>query len=139
MKILSHKVFYKSIIVYAVELHLFTTLSTIQTADVLAKLDLEAFDLWRTFESFLQLDTTMPRKLKDHFIQLEKYLIQSLSWKPGTSFVLNCKQMLNTPELQLEKEQQMDLDEVQRQENKRAALMKPYHLFFKRVLNVTAV
>lgn len=81
----------------------------------------------------------MPRKLKDHFIQLEKYLIQSLSWKPGTSFVLNCKQMLNTPELQLEKEQQMDLDEVQRQENKRAALMKPYHLFFKRVLNVTAV
>jgi len=47
--------------------------------------------------------------------------------------------MLNTPELQLEKEQQMDLDEVQRQENKRAALMKPYRLFFKRVLNVTAV
>jgi retinoblastoma-like protein 1 len=33
----------------------------------------------------------------------------------------------------------MDLDEVQRQENRKTALMKPYSLFFKRVLSITAV
>lgn len=75
VQIMKHTVFYKSVIVYSVELHLFSTKSSLQTSDVLRKLDLEAFDLWRTFESFLNLDTTMPRKLKDHFTQLERHLI----------------------------------------------------------------
>jgi len=49
-------------VVYAVELHLFINpqeyLTELQT--VLSSVGIEAFDLWRTFESFLKATTHMP-------------------------------------------------------------------------------
>ena len=75
---------------------------------------MEAFDLWRTFESFTQIDSTMPRKLRDHFNFLERNLIQNLAWIQGSNFVKNCIEIRKQHELLLNKEQEIGLDEMQK-------------------------
>lgn len=105
--------------------------------DILKKIDLEAFDLWRTFESFMVVNGQMPVKLREYFMQLESYILQSLSWGQGSSVVKICK------DLQQEKLQpgatMISLNEVVRQEQERAAFLKPYNIFFKRVLHNAAL
>lgn len=70
-------VFIKSMIIYATELHLFsaTSVNTLSLPDCLRLLQLDAFDLWRTFESFLTFDQSMPKKVREHFIALERHIV----------------------------------------------------------------
>ena len=54
-------------------------------AEMLKMLKFDAFDLWRTYETFLSFDNTMPRKVREHFVNLERSIVQYLSWLPGSN------------------------------------------------------
>lgn len=62
-------------VVYSVELHLFQSSYLIELPEILRRLELEAFELWRTFESFMQINNSMPNKLREHFLQLECHIV----------------------------------------------------------------
>jgi hypothetical protein len=72
---------------FAVELHLFSSIDLIELPETLVKLKLQPIEFWRTFESFLQINNTMPVKLRQHFLHLEGHLIRFLCWSRSSQIV----------------------------------------------------
>lgn len=74
-------------IAFAVELHLFQSSDVLELPETLQKLELEALEYWRLFDSFLKMDYKMPTKLREHFLNLESHMIRFLCWVEGSSIV----------------------------------------------------
>ena len=87
-------------VIYATELHLFQATQAISLAEMLKRLDFDAFDLWRTYEAFMGFDLTMPRKVREHFVNLEKQIVQYLSWQPGSNVTKKINEILNPKALE---------------------------------------
>lgn len=54
---------------------------------MLSEIELPAYDLWLTFQTFIKLDPNMPRQLKEHFADIERSLILHLIWQKDTLVV----------------------------------------------------
>jgi len=48
---------------------------------------LHAFELWKTFQTFIQLDPNLPRQLREHFLDIERQLTLYLIWQKNTIVV----------------------------------------------------
>jgi len=83
---------------------------------LLQKLDLEAFDLWRTFESFMVTCQLMPHKLREYFQQLESYIVSCLSWSQGSPVVAMCEELLAKPKELTGKGAVVSLESIVKQE-----------------------
>lgn len=68
------------------------------------------FDLWRIMTSFMKFDPQMPKKLVNHFREVEVRIVSHLSWKHGSPVVniikdlsrgsgINAKNDDNNPEM----------------------------------------
>lgn len=47
----------------------------IRVQELLEEIKLQAYDLWRTLETFLNFDSSMPQKLREHFLDLERQIV----------------------------------------------------------------
>jgi len=65
--------FVQGYLIYAatIQLHL-TNNNELSISELLDEVKLPAYELWLTLETFLNLDPTMPRKLREHFLDLER-------------------------------------------------------------------
>ena len=66
-------IFVQGYLIYAttIQLHL-TNQNELMISELLDEVNLKAYDLWLTLETFLNLDPTMPRKLRENFLDLER-------------------------------------------------------------------
>lgn len=62
-------------------------ISDLNVQEMLIELGLPAYDLWKTFSSFINLDPHMPRQLKDHFFDIERQMVLHLIWQRDTFVV----------------------------------------------------
>ena len=92
----------KSILFYACSIQFYVTNQhDITNEEILAEVGLYAYDLWRTLESFLTFDPRMPRKLKEHFLDLERQIVQHLSWKPNSPVIKTVLKILKDSKREL--------------------------------------
>ena len=122
-------------VVYASELHLFQSPQSMAFGEMMRCLQLDAFDLWRTFESFLSFDNTMPRKIREHFVGLERHVVQCLSWALDSSVCTIINQITSE---EADRPEVRTLEEETRLTEERVKVMKTYNIFFGRVLHLAA-
>ena len=61
---------------------------------MLEELDLHAFELWKTFQTFIQLDPNLPRQLREHFLDIERQLTLHLIWQKNTIVVKKLQEII---------------------------------------------
>lgn len=89
----------------------------------------------------MNCDPTMPKKLRVHFQDLERQTIQYLSWEKKSSVVKKVEEILREQKEKIEgtgEAREEGLQEMARREANERALLKPYNVFFARVLNIAA-
>ena len=73
--------FQKSFLIYACLIHFYSkNINDLTVQELLEELDLNAFELWKTFQTFIQLDPNLPRQLREHFLDIERQLTLHLIW-----------------------------------------------------------
>lgn len=66
----------KSVAFYSVQIHFYMlSQNDIRVQELLEEIKLQAYDLWRTLETFLNFDSSMPQKLREHFLDLERQIV----------------------------------------------------------------
>lgn len=118
---LESEVFLKAMTVFAFELYLFMDAGQLVSfTNVLSLVQIEPFDLWRTFEFFVRTFRRMPKRVREYFNEMERFIIQTLCWQEGSSVVQKCKNLTDGREAP---------DKIN----------KPYEAFFKRLLHFAAI
>jgi glycerol-3-phosphate dehydrogenase len=87
----------------------------------------------------------MPKKLRLHFYDLERQIIQYLSWDKSSPVVQKIAEILEKQKASLEggrdddsPQEEEGLQEMTVRESRERALLRPYNVFFARVLNIAA-
>ena len=86
----------------------------------------------------------MPKKLRLHFYDLERQIIQYLSWDKSSPVVKKIAEILDKQKVALEgaasddSQEEEGLQEMTVRESREKALLRPYNVFFARVLNIAA-
>ena len=74
-------VFQKSFLIYASVIHLYSkNQNDLSVQEMLDELQLPAYELWVTFQTFIMLDPNLPRQLREHFLDIERQLTLHLVW-----------------------------------------------------------
>lgn len=55
--------------------------------EYLLVMELQAYDLWRVFSIFIDLDPGLPRQLREHFLGIERELILYQVWTKNSIVV----------------------------------------------------
>ena len=74
-------IFQKSFLIYASVIYLYSkNQNDLSVQDMLDELQLPAYELWVTFQTFIMLDPNLPRQLREHFLDIERQLTLHLVW-----------------------------------------------------------
>ena len=116
---------------------------------MLEELELPAYELWVTFQTFITLDPNLPRQLREHFLDIERQLVLHLIWQKDT-IVVKKLQVIIAEQNKITEEQDAQSDEVkvpetfaemeQREAAQEKALkdLSSLEHFFSRVKQITA-
>ena len=95
--------FQKSFLIYACLIHFYSkNINDLTVQELLEELDLNAFELWKTFQTFIQLDPNLPRQLREHFLDIERQLTLHLIWQKNTIVVQKLASIIARNELEAE-------------------------------------
>ena len=93
--IVKNDVFQKSFLIYACVIHFYSkNINDLSVQEMLEELDLHAFELWKTFQTFIQLDPNLPRQLREHFLDIERQLTVHLIWQKNTIVVKKLQEII---------------------------------------------
>ena len=80
-QVIKNDTFLKSFLIYACVIHFYSkNINDMTVAEMLSELDLPAYELWLTFDTFKKLNSNMPRQLREHFSDIERSLTLHLIW-----------------------------------------------------------
>jgi len=75
-------------VLYASIIHLYSkNISDLSVQEMLDELELPAYELWLTFQTFITVDPNLPRQLREHFLDIERQLVLHLIWQKDTMVV----------------------------------------------------
>ena len=78
----------KGFLIYASVIYLYSkNINDLSIEEMLKVLNLPAFELWLTFNSFKMLDPNLPQQLREHFNEIERQLVLHLIWQKDTVVV----------------------------------------------------
>lgn len=146
--LLLNESFHKALLAACVESAYFIlNVTAVSFSSLLEIIEIKPFEFWRVLTCFVRFDASMPAPLKKHILDLEIRIITQLAWKKDSQVILFIKAFFgeetsrsNTPEPNKE-------NSLLCHENRGGMitreppleLTQPLELFFKRVLQHTAI
>ena len=80
-QLVTMSVFIKAYLIHACMIQFsFSRLNELTIQEMIEEVQLPAYQLWITFESFLVLDPTMPNELRESFLDIERQLVVYYIW-----------------------------------------------------------